>query len=126
MSEESVLAVSMVEFFRRADGVSMGSDTMLLAVFPDSLSLAHEKRKLLSKSIETRVQFLRDVGAVSKDEREWPNGQGEFAIQALLPDGAPMFRIGWDWLRSGPEPRTRETALKERDRILAEIRVLAA
>lgn len=118
VSEESVLGISMVELFRKPDGSSMGSDTMLLAVFPDSISLAREKRSLFSKSIETRVLFLRELGHLVADEREWSNGQGDFAVQVLNTTGSPAFRLGWDWTYGGTEPRTRDTARQERDHIL--------
>jgi hypothetical protein len=120
VSDEQVAAVSMAEYFRKPDGVSMGSDTVLVAVFPDSLSFAKEKRGLRGPKAETAVRFLRETTSTIGEEREWPNGQGEFAIQARN-GSQPVFRIGWDWTRAGTEPRTTGTARQERDRILSAV-----
>lgn len=104
--------VSVVEFFRKPDGSSMGTDTMLLGVLKVGLILTSER------DFKEFVYSDSATAAFVADDLVHGRGRGECAIQAVSSGSAPVFRIGWEWDRKGDAHEQFDAAAAERDRIL--------
>ncbi|MFP5318504.1 MAG: hypothetical protein ACLGI2_09430 [Acidimicrobiia bacterium] len=120
---DAILEISRVGRHKLPDGAQLGTIDVLLVVFPFELVLVVQKG-MLKKRLETERAEYMHVKAAVEDTRTLGDGRtGEFAIQFLGAGSVPLFRLAWQWWRSGfgANPNEQLAAATERDRILTAI-----